>query len=92
MRLFNGVSPVKAMKIVRMRKKGHRSYDYIARKTGLKINTVEKVLSNNAFNVIDTLAHEKFIGKRSYATIAYKYGVDETSLRDVLSEYKEVFL
>jgi len=92
MKLFNGVNPLKAMKIVRMKKKGHRSHDYIAEKVGLKTETVEKVLSNNAFGTIKTIAHEKFVGRRSYANIATKYGMTETSLKDVLSEYKEVFL
>lgn len=92
MKIFNGVNPMKAMKIVRMKKKGHRSHDYIAEKTGLKPETVEKVLSNNAFGDIKTLAHEKFVGRRSYASIAKKYDMSESSLRDVLIEYKEVFL
>jgi hypothetical protein len=92
MKIFNGVNPVKAMKIVRMKKKGHRSFDYIAKQVGLKVTTVEKVLTNNAFGVIKTLAHEKFVGRRSYATIANKYGLTETSLKNVLSEYKTVFM
>ena len=92
MRIFNGVNPVKAMKIVRMKKKGHRSYDYIANQVGLKSETVAKVVENDAFGTIQTLAHEKFVGKRAYAKIAEKYGMKTDVLKDVLSEYKDVFL
>ena len=91
MKIFNGVSPVKAMQIVRMKRKGHRSHDYIAEKVGLKSSTVEKVLAGNAFDTFKSMAREKFIGRRSYASIAMKHGVDEESLKEVLTEYKAIF-
>jgi len=90
-RVFNGVKPTKVMSVVRMKKKGHRSYDYIANQVELTPTTVERIATSDAFEVIKSMAHEKFVGKRSYQKIADKYGMKEEQLKSVLKEFKVTF-
>ena len=90
-RVFNGVKPTKVMSVVRMKRKGHRSYDYIANQVELTPTTVERIATSDVFDVIKSMAHEKFVGKRSYQKITNKYNIKTEQLKTVLKEYKDTF-